>query len=203
MNEQLVINPADIALHERSAAHAEKHGATLLPGELGYEIQQAKRGATIAPATPTPEKAQADASKDEASKPPSLRVPDGAFGYHLHIGPNATDEQREGVKSVGEWFRTAELPASAGRFIGEAAMHAAREPMTEAGLAVATQRLHANLRQAWGNQYDTNLAAVRSEIDRVDAKHGGKVWEFLDANPAVLSSPAVIKTLLRNTQKRR
>jgi hypothetical protein len=195
----------DPAVHEFFAKHAAKHGQTLQPGEYGYELQRAEKaradGAGIT--EPLLDKPTQDNSIAPTDLHPSLRVPDTPFGYQIPV-PATKPEHRQEVEQLGTWMRSAGLSAGEGNFIAKAAAAAAREPMSDAALAQATRALHSNLQRAWGNDYRGNLDGLKAQIDRLDQQHGGKVWQWLDANPEVMTSPTVVKSLAHHfLQKRR
>jgi len=129
--------------------------------------------------------------------PASLHVPTSPLEYRIPIRADSP-EQFQQLRQFGEWMQAAGLPRSDGTLIGRVAVEAARKPpMTDVALRVATNALHQNLRKAWGDQYSEKLADVRATINRVDKAHNGKLVEWLDNHPEVLTNPLVVRTLAR------
>jgi hypothetical protein len=191
------------ATHEFFAKHATKHGHTLQPGEYGYELQRAeKERADSASITerlqdsPTQEISQEDLH-------PSLRVPSTPLGYQFpQVG--VTPETKRELEQFGGWMRSADVPRGDGNQLIQAAVAAAREtPMSDVELRIAIDRLHGDLRRAWGKDYDANKAAVQQLIARVDAQHNGAVSAWLDQHPEVIASPAFVRSLARVAARKR
>lgn len=186
----------ELHMHKHFAEHAKQNGERLQPGEWGYPLQEKKQGLLALNGEASQLDPEAQRSVDEALAPPASLA-------EYRIPSVQTDDPAimQEVKEVGTWMLAAGLPAPIGNAVATEMFKLGALQPTDSQLVHMSKQLHHELQRTWGGDYRANLDAVTKLINEADAKYNGKVWAYLDAHPAMLSSPAVVKMLSNHARR--
>ena len=188
----------ELHIHEHFAKHASQNNQRLRPGEFGFAHQQKELGTSAASDAPPELDADAQRAVDQALAPPT-----SITEYRIPMAQTNADDLgvMQEVKNAGTWMRDAGLPGPIGHQVATEMFKLGAIEPNESELAHMGKQLHHDLQKSWGTDYRANLDSVTRLINEVDRKHSGKVWEYLDAHPAMLSSPAVVKMLSNHARR--
>lgn len=117
-----------------------------------------------------------DSAMARPADPGAYELPGIPAGVH-------TPEQTELIASTRTALHEAGFAPVIGKFVAERIDAGLKNPPNDIQRAHAQTASLSQLRQAWGPQFDSNLAAVRAEIGRISQKVPG-VTEWLERSGA-------------------
>ncbi|WP_305343749.1 hypothetical protein [Hydrogenophaga sp.] len=205
-------------------------GAVMDAAQILYGATSAPPSAEATASQPAPAAASVPASVDESPVPGARLVRDASLLYDdpieiagstprldepdlssaaevpadLNLGEYAQLIQHAEVAQVRDAIVAAELGASTSAALMDAARMAIRQrggsAMTAAEAQAASKACESELRRAWGEKYDTNLAKARETFQKAVAKAPALRQFMVDSGLG--SDPKVLKLLAARAAKR-
>jgi hypothetical protein len=114
--------------------------------------------------------------------------------YRIEIGRNLTPDEVTEAQSVQGWLHEAQIPLGVGNAAIETALRDGNRfaAMSDDEMALQIAEVKNSLEQLWGADTNRRLGLARQLVNEIDARHGGKVREFLTNTRIGNSGPLIV-----------